>query len=118
LAEQRFFWLRSFERSWKRLGLLESDWEALRDIMAADPRIGTVLPGGGGARKMRFAPPSWRRGKSGATRIVYFYLDIGESIYLIVIYAKNEQADVNPDDLKALREQVQRLKRQARKEQE
>ena len=42
----------------------------------------------GGFRKVRFARPSRREGKSGGTRVIYYFLDRRDRIYLLLAYAK------------------------------
>jgi hypothetical protein len=59
--------LAAFVSDWKRLGLDDEDLQALENIFRRSPEAGTVIPGTGGFRKVRFAPPSWHTGKSGAT---------------------------------------------------
>jgi hypothetical protein len=39
-------------------------------MVAADPEIGTVIPGGGGIRKFRYASQEGR-GKRGGARVIY-----------------------------------------------
>lgn len=41
------------------------DLQALERILIANPDAGDVIPGTGGLRKLRFAPPSWHTGKRG-----------------------------------------------------
>src|SRR5215212_1670612 len=55
----------------RRLAAAKADRRGLRALelqIMNDPAAGDVIPGGGGVRQLRFAPPSWRRGKSAATR--------------------------------------------------
>ena len=68
-----------------------------------------MIPGTGGLRKLRFAPPGWRAGKRGATRVVYAYLVTGEAVYLFTLSGKNEQSDLTPDEKRAFRRVLQRL---------
>ena len=42
------------------------------------------------------------RGKRGGARVIYYRHVPGERIYLIYAYAKNEQADLTRDQIKAL----------------
>ena len=46
---------------------------AIVDRLAADPICGTVIPGSGGVRKVRFGFGG--RGKSGGARIIYFLVE-------------------------------------------
>lgn len=49
---------RAFERSLKKLGASDDDIAALENEIAANPETGDVIPGLGGARKIRFAMKS------------------------------------------------------------
>ena len=62
------------------------------------PESGRVVPGTGGLRKLRFAPPSWGRGKSGATRVCYAFFPEVAAVYLFTIYTKQEADDLSAGD--------------------
>jgi hypothetical protein len=58
------------------------------------PSHGPVVPGTGGLRKIRFARPGQRRGKSGSYRACYAcFLDNGIAV-LAMVYDKGEQSDL------------------------
>ncbi|HEY3579682.1 MAG TPA: hypothetical protein VGK82_04035, partial [Pyrinomonadaceae bacterium] len=52
---------------------------------AANPRVGDVIPGSGGCRKIRWA--SSGRGKRGGARVIYFNAP-DETIWLLIVYNK------------------------------
>jgi hypothetical protein len=58
-----------FAADWRRLGLTDDDMRALELAVMEQPEKGVVMRGAGGLRKIRFAPPSWHTGKSGAVRV-------------------------------------------------
>jgi hypothetical protein len=62
--------------------------------LAQYPFAGDLMPGLGGVRKLRFAPKG--RGKSGAFRVIYYVLAESQPILALLIYGKNEQADLSP----------------------
>jgi hypothetical protein len=64
---------------------------ALESVLVDNPDAGDVMAGTGGVRKVRFAPPSRHTGKSGAFRVAYAYFRLGQTVYLLTIFAKNEQ---------------------------
>ena len=78
----------------KRLGLSDEDLQALERQIMENPEGGDVVAGTGGVRKIRFAPPSWNTGKSGATRVCYALFSVIETVYLLTIFGKNEQANL------------------------
>ena len=54
-------------------------------------------------RKVRFAPPSWNTGKSGAARVCYaVFASIG-TVYLLTLFAKSEKANLSDADKATLR---------------
>ena len=66
-----------------------------------------MIPGTGGTRKIRLK--GFSTGKSGGFRVCYYYL-IENSLYLLLIYAKNEQENLTTDEKKQLRTLVKTLK--------
>jgi hypothetical protein len=68
--------------------------------LAEHPNAGDVIPGVGGARKLRWAKG---KGKRGGARIIYLYVVIAERIFLLRCYAKNVKADLTANDKKELR---------------
>ena len=61
---------KSYLAAAKAAGMSEEEMQAVVDAIAADPEIGAVMQGCGGARKLRFAKPG--RGKSGSYRIITY----------------------------------------------
>lgn len=105
-----FILLSEFERAWKAMGLGDSELENLQDLLLDDPEVGDVIPGLGGARKVRI--PMEGRGKSGGGRVIYVDVVVRERIYLITAYAKNTQTDLDPDKKKAFRKIVEYIKKE------
>jgi hypothetical protein len=91
-----------FEASAKKL-LTEEDRRELELLLVEDPRRGQVIERTGGFRKLRFARPSRREGKSGGTRVIYYFIDRRDRIYLIEVYSKRVKDDLSRADEKALR---------------
>ena len=89
VAETPLF-VRQAEKIWS-----ESEHVTFVDFIARNPEIGDVIPETGGVRKVR-----WSRagtGKRGGTRIIYFFLDRGRPIYLLMVYAKSRQENLSAD---------------------
>jgi hypothetical protein len=74
----------------------ESEKQAVIEFLAHNPFAGDEIPGTGGVRKVRFAASG--RGKRGGARIIYYYLDDTMPLYALLAYAKNDQADLSPDE--------------------
>ena len=98
-----FIATRAFEASAKKL-LDEEDRRQLELMLVADPRRGQVIERTGGFRKVRFARPSRREGKSGGTRVIYYFIQSKDRIYLIDVYAKGVKDDLTRAEENGLRE--------------
>jgi hypothetical protein len=79
----------------------EDGIDALAVYLIDHPDGGDVIPGTGGARKMRWAAKG--KGKRGGARVIYLYLVIDARIYLLRCYSKNVKTDLTADEKKDLR---------------
>ena len=86
-----------FETAWRRLNLSDGDLSQLEAEIAKAPEAPPVNPGTGRIRKIRFAPPSWRRGKSGATRVCYSFFERYAQVYLFLIFPKGKQENLTAE---------------------
>ena len=82
--------------------------EALAAYLSDHPDVGAVIPGAGGARKLRWAAKG--KGKRGGARIIYVYVVIDARVFLIRCYAKNFKSDLTADEKKQLRQIAANLK--------
>jgi hypothetical protein len=69
------------------------------NMIATDPQAGDVIPGTGGLRKVRI--PLKGRGKRGGERLITFFHDADMPVFLIAVYAKNVQGDLDSRQRKA-----------------
>ena len=104
-----FIELRCFTRRWDRLKLCDLDLQALQLTIMASPNAGDLIEGTGGLRKLRFSPPGWAKGKSGALRICYAYFCEVATVVLALVYAKGEKDDIGDDEKPALRAAIKRV---------
>lgn len=112
----RLFATSRYEKEVRRL-LDEPEQAALQLAIAADPEAHPIVPGTGGVRKARWGRQG--KGKSGGVRVIYYYWRVVEEIsaqvsdrevYLLSIYAKNEQSNMTVADRKAAKKFVEGLK--------
>ena len=69
--------------------------------IAADPMAGDVIPGTGGARKIRFGRKG--RGKSGGYRVITYFAARDVPVFLLALVDKGQRADISQADRNALR---------------
>ena len=105
-----FIELPLFRAKWEDLGLDDKDLRRLQDELLSDPKIGDVIRGTGGVRKMRFAFE--HRGKSGGVRIIYVDFEVYEKIYLLTAYTKKEKENLSQEECNDLRRLIAVLKKQ------
>jgi len=86
-----------------------SDVERVRIIMflAANPMAGDLIPGTGGARKIRFAGRG--KGKSGGYRTISFYAAPDVPVFLLALVNKGERADLSMTERNALKKELSGL---------
>ena len=61
--------------------------------LAAHPKTGDLIEGTDGVRKLRWGRGG--RGKSGGVRIIYYYHSELMLLYLLTLFAKNEQDNLS-----------------------
>ena len=76
--------------------LSEQERTDLIRFLAANPNAGDIIPGTGGIRKLRWAMEG--RGKRGGARVIHFFHNRTMPLFLLAIYAKNQQEDLSPDE--------------------
>lgn len=82
----------TFVRGAAREGVTEDEVLAIEAHLAANPQAGDLIPGAGGARKLRFAGRG--KGKSGGYRTVHYYAGDDVPVFLIAIYGKGRKANL------------------------
>ena len=90
------------------MGLTDADLRRLQEELLANPKMGSVMRGTSGVRKVRFAFE--RRGKSGSARVIYIDFIVYEKIYLITAYPKSEKDNLSKAERNALKQLAERLK--------
>jgi len=89
----------------KALRLLGSEgFEALLELLARQPRLGRLIEGTGGLRKLRVPRPG--TGKSGGARVIYYYHNRQRPILLLLIYSKAGQENMTALQKTRLRKHV------------
>ena len=99
-----------FRSKWDGFGLNDEDLRRLQMELLEDPKVGDVMKGTGGVRKMRFAFE--HQGKSGGIRVIYVDFEVYEKIYLLTAYTKNEKENLTKDERNEIKKLITVLENQ------
>jgi len=96
-----------FIRSAAQAGMTETELYEIRTLLAENPAAGDLMPGTGGARKIRIAAKG--KGKNGGYRVITFYTGKNIPVFLLDVYAKGQKIDLSQEEKNTLRRLLQRL---------
>ncbi len=101
--------LESFNKDAKKLykknKKLPLDLKTLNEVLNENPKAGIELSSD--LYKIRLENSSSKTGKSGGFRIIYYYIDKNENLYLLKIYSKTETPNIKEEILiKILKDQL------------
>jgi hypothetical protein len=84
--------------------LSDDEYAQLQQALAANPEVGTVIPGSGGVRKMRWGMAG--RGKRGGLRVIYFLRTRQGQIWMLTLYPKNVAESISAHVLKQIKDEI------------
>ncbi|RKE85777.1 type II toxin-antitoxin system RelE/ParE family toxin [Rhizobium sp. AG855] len=87
----------------KRCGLSDEELQEILAVIAADPEGGDLMPGTGGARKLRHAREG--QGKRGGFRTIHYFGGGDIPVFALAIYGKNDKGNLS----KAERNELARI---------
>jgi hypothetical protein len=96
----------TFEDKARRL-LGKAGFDDMLEFLARRPKAGRIIQGTGGLRKVRIARPG--KGKSGGTRVIYYYHNEDKPILLLLIYAKADQENMTDAQKAQLKKHVEAI---------
>jgi hypothetical protein len=101
-----------FADDWKQLGLdVEDDLWAVQMCIMGAADLGSVVPGTGGLRKIRFNPAGWNCGKSGAVRVCYAYFKKHWTVLLIMAYGKGQKETITGQEKQGIKTYLESVER-------
>jgi len=91
---------REVKKLFKKYKKITADLQELQKILQQNPQAGIEL--GHSCYKIRLANSSIPTGKSGGFRVIYYYLDTQNNIYLMSIYSKTELENISDEKIIAI----------------
>lgn len=83
----------------------DESYRKLQNQLIADPKVGKIIQGSGGIRKVRWG--GYGKGKRGGSRLIYYWATNKNQIYMLYGYAKNECSDLTKEQLLVLKKLVE-----------
>ena len=96
-----FVAMTTFDKRWHELGLTDEDLQELQEFLMKNPDAGDIIPGTGGAVKLRWKLPN--AGKRGGVRVIYIDVIKTDKIYFLTCYPKSKQDDLSSGEKSALK---------------
>jgi hypothetical protein len=93
-----------FERDAYAAGMSDDEIIDLADQLAADPRLGDLMVGTGGARKFRVSGRG--RGKRGGYRVVTYFAGDDLPVFLVTVFAKGDRDNLSKAERNELRKEL------------
>jgi len=93
-----------FTRQIQRL-LSDEEYRQLQADLVNHPEKGEIIQSSGGLRKTRWSAQG--RGKRGGIRVIYYWVVKQDQILMLMAYAKNDQENLTPEQVKILRQIVE-----------
>jgi len=78
----------------------DDEYRKLQQALLVRPTYGALIPGTGGARKIRWG--SRVAGKRGGFRIIYYWHAARQIFLMLYLYSKTEQGDLTPKQRRAV----------------
>jgi hypothetical protein len=91
----------------KDTGISAEERSLIVTTLANDPMTGEVIPGTGGARKVRFGAPG--RGKRGGYRVITFFTGVDLPVFLVAVFAKGSKINLSQAERNELRQELAKL---------
>jgi hypothetical protein len=87
--------------------LSDDEYQALQLYLLDRPNVGDIVIGSGGVRKIRWA--TGNKGKSGGFRVIYYWRNEADEIWMLTLYPKNEKDSIAGHILKRIAEEIENV---------
>ncbi|WP_428347197.1 type II toxin-antitoxin system RelE/ParE family toxin [Moraxella nonliquefaciens] len=78
----------------------DEEYRLLQTNLMKNPHQGDIVRGTGGVRKTRWSIDG--KGKSGGSRIIYFFVDDAGIFFMLLAYPKSKQTTLSADEKKEM----------------
>ena len=89
--------LKDVKKLYKKYKKVTDDLKILKEQLVRDPKSGIDL--GNHCYKIRLRNSSVPTGKSSGFRVIYYYLDDRNNVYLMAMYSKSDLENISDDKL-------------------
>ena len=84
--------------------LSDEEYARLQAFLSVSPQAGDLVKGSGGVRTVRWSVAG--RGKSGGVRIIDYWKQADDEIWMLTVYAKNQRESISSQILKKIAEEI------------
>jgi len=82
----------------------DKEYRSLQTALLLRPEQGALIKGGAGLRKLKWKQRG--RGKRGGVRVIYYWYVESRLLYMVYAYAKADQGDLTPSQIRKLAQLV------------
>jgi len=87
--------------------LSDPEFLGLQSFLLEYSEAGNIVPGSGGVRKVRWAIAG--KGKSGGVRVIYYFKQQENEIWLLTIYSKSEIGNIPAHILRQIAKEIENV---------
>jgi len=107
---REFIMTEFFDENWVKMGLDDEDMQHLQNYILHNPRIGVVVRGANGLRKLRWSMPN--TGKRGGARVLYIDFVSKDTVVLLNCYSKKEKDGISLQEKDNYKKMIDILKKE------
>jgi hypothetical protein len=89
--------------------LNQEEHRLFQNELIKNPEMGDLLKGTSGARKARVRVG--KKGKSGGARVIYYYKDQKNQIWMLAIYNKKDKSNLTHEETNMIKGIVEQIKK-------